>query len=185
MNRKLPIALALSLVFGLAANAAMASNTITVNGELVAKTCTVVGGQGAGVKGNSADFAVTLPTLNNSEFKTAGSTGGDTHFTLTLADCEADQVVSAHFAPLLKNVDLATGTLMNTQAGGSTIQVQFLDHQNADAAIKLADGTDLGTATAGPDGSADLIYTARYYAALANATAGKYVSTMEYSITYP
>lgn len=184
MNRKLPIALALSLAFGLAANAAVAGNTITVNGELVAKTCTVVGSEGAGTKGASADFEVTLPTLSTDQFKTKGTTGGDQHFTLTLTDCEADQVVTTHFEPLLKNVDIATGTLKNTTAGGSSINIQFLDHQNADAPIMLASGTELGTQTADADGNANLIYTARYYASQGNETAGVYKSTMEYSIVY-
>ncbi|HEY9134153.1 MAG TPA: fimbrial protein [Dyella sp.] len=183
MNRKLPIALALSLAFGLAASAASASNTITVKGELTNTTCNVVGGQGLGV-GTSADFTVTLPTLNTGVFKAPGDTAGRVPFTLSLsgAGCADDTTVSAHFSPVAADVDVANGTLKN-QDTGSNIRVQFLDGQNNDTPIDLAKYSRL-TGVEVANNKATLVYAAQYYSATATATAGAYSSTMEYDIDY-
>jgi major type 1 subunit fimbrin (pilin) len=184
MNRKLPIALALSLAFGLAANGAMASNTITINGKLTATTCNVVGGQGLNGTGGSADFTVTLPTLATGDFAAPGATGGAVPFTLSLsgASCTDGTEVSAHFAPATVDVDQAHGTLKNKASPGSNIQVQFLDGQDGDAAIDLAKYGKLKSVTVA-NSAASLTYVAQYYAAAA-ATAGDYSSTMQYDIDY-
>jgi major type 1 subunit fimbrin (pilin) len=151
--------------------------TITINGKLTQSTCTVK------VNGGTPDAVVTLPELPTSELATAGTTAGDTAFTMNLSNCTpVDGAVRAYFehGP---TVDAASGRLNNTNAtGAGNVQVELLDAATNSLYVGNTSQRD-NTATKLQSGAADLVYTARYYAT-GKSTAGELATSVTYSIDY-
>jgi len=167
-----------ALAFSAAALPASANvGTITINGKLTASTCTVQ------INGGTVDATVTLPTLPTKDLAAAGTTAGDTAFTMNLTNCEpATGSVRAYFehGP---NVDAASGRLNNNATNGaSNVQVQLIDNNNTPLYIGNTSQRD-NDATALENGAADLIYSARYYAT-GKSTAGALSTSVTYSIDY-
>lgn len=161
-----------------AANAV--DGTITFNGEVTDKTCTIATPQGA-------DFTVTLPTVSTSTLAAAGQVAGRTPFSINLSDCNPGDVAT-YFEPGA-TVDLGTGRLNNVAATAAATQVQlqllgannqFLPVVSAGAGSTQANSQWV-TVNAG--GSADLNYFVEYYATGAS-TAGEVTSSVKYTIIY-
>nr|WP_242880400.1 fimbrial protein [Stenotrophomonas maltophilia] len=70
----------------LAANAA--DGTITFNGKVTDKTCTISTPGGK-------DFAVNLPTVSKNTLATAGAVAGRTPFAINLTKCSAGNVATS------------------------------------------------------------------------------------------
>ncbi|WP_303748861.1 fimbrial protein [Stenotrophomonas pigmentata] len=154
--------------------------TITFNGEVTDKTCTIATPQGI-------DFTVTLPTVSTSTLAAAGQVAGRTPFSINLSDCNPGDVAT-YFEPGA-TVDLGTGRLNNVAATAAATQVQlqllgannqFLPVVSAGAGSAQANSQWV-TVNAG--GSADLNYFVEYYATGAS-TAGEVTSSVKYTIIY-
>jgi len=154
----------------LAANAA--DGTITFNGKVTDKTCTISTPGGK-------DFAVTLAT--------AGAVAGRTPFAINLTKCSAGNVAT-YFEPG-STVDFNSGRLVNQASANAAtnVQLQLLGSNNQFLPIKAAGAglaqTNSQWVTVGTDGSADLNYYAEYYATAA-ATPGDVTSSVKYTIIY-
>jgi major type 1 subunit fimbrin (pilin) len=167
------------------ASAAQASDgTITINGEVTAQTCTITGTSGA-------DVTVTLPRVQTTALP-AGASAGRTAFALKLSNCTAAVAPATGkvfaFFEQGATVDTTTGNLINQTAGGSNVEVQFL---NADGTIidmsKPVDAPNAQGATnvtIAADNTATLTYAAQYKAGTANATAGLVGTSVMYSLHY-
>ncbi len=177
--RTINILAALALVAApFAANAV--DGTITFNGEITDKTCTVSTPQGK-------DFAVTLPTVAASALAASGQVAGRTPFSIALTQWDAGDVAT-YFEPGA-TVDLASGRLNNTAATNAATQVKLqLLGSNSQVIPVVAAGagsaqTNSQWATVAADGSANLNYFVEYYATGA-ATPGEVTSSVKYTIIY-
>jgi len=160
--------------------AAAVDGTITFNGEVTDKTCTIATPQGK-------DFTVTLPTVSSSTLAVAGQVAGRTPFSINLTDCNPGDVAT-YFEPGA-TIDLSSGRLNNTAAANAAAQVQlqllgdnssFLPVVTAGAGSAQANSQWV---TVAADGSANLNYFVEYYATGA-ATPGEVTSSVKYTIIY-
>ena len=178
MSKKLIAALACLSVAGLSGAATAADGTLTFEGLVNAKTCTL--------EPSSASQLVTLQPVNADLLQGAGTVAGSQTFTLKATNCEADAMVAAVFASG-GNVDPATGNLNNTipSANGGT---------NAQIALFRADGTtkiDLndisssgGYQAEAVGGEATLGFVAKYAASSATTTPGVLKTNLQYTMSY-
>jgi len=177
MKKKLLGSIIALTVSAVALPAMAGVGTITINGKLTQSTCTV------NVNGGTPDAVITLPQLSTSELATAGTTAGETAFTMNLTNCDpAEGSVRAYFehGP---TVDATSGRLNNTNAAGAkNVQVELLDSKSNSLHVGNTSQRN-NPATALVNGAADLVYTARYYATGAS-TAGELATSVTYSIDY-
>ncbi|MEN5208597.1 fimbrial protein [Stenotrophomonas terrae] len=160
--------------------ASAADGTITFNGEITDKTCTVSTPQGN-------DFTVTLPTVGASALAASGQVAGRTPFSINLTQCDAGNV-AAYFEPGA-TIDASSGRLNNTAAANpaTNVQLQLLGSTNdvlpvtAAGAGQVQAGSQWVTVAA--DGSANLNYAVEYYAQ-GVATPGEVTSSVKYTIIY-
>ena len=157
-----------------------ADGTITFNGLVTDKTCTIA--TPAGV-----NQTITLPTVSRATLAAAGATAGRTPFSINLSGCSAGDVAT-YFEPGA-TVDFATGRLLNqaaaTPAGNVQLQLLGSNSQFLPVLAAGAGGTQANSqwVTVAADGSANLGYFAEYYATAAS-TAGEVSSSVQYTIIY-
>ncbi|YCH30538.1 type 1 fimbrial protein [Erwinia sp. D4-22] len=158
--------------------AGAADGTITINGKLTQQTCTVKVNNGA------ADAVITLPSLSTSALDTAGKLAGRTAFTLNLTDCTPTTGSVRAYFEHGPTVDAATGRLNNMVSNGAKqVQVQLRDDSETDVYVGNTIQRDSPATALSSSGSAELIYSAYYYAT-GKATAGELATSVTYSIDY-
>lgn len=175
--RKIPFALILAC--GLASGSAFAATqgTVTINGEVVAETCTIVSGDEA--------KTVTLATVSTTAFTAANQTVAKQSFTIGLENCESGANVYAAFSAPVADIDVGTHTLINKAAAGATNVNIILLEQN-EGQILLGD-TSYPPSTqpvATADGAVTLEYSAAYYSTDATVTPGLVTAVANYVIAY-
>ncbi|WP_221059209.1 fimbrial protein [Shewanella algae] len=184
MKKVIVLAVSLAGYASLGAANAASTGTIQFVGEITGATCN------ATVNGTS-NATVTLPTVSNSQLKTAGNTAGKTSFTIELSDCTALATMTqgSAFFESGTSVNIATGRLKNTAPtnAASNVTLQLRD-ASSDKAIKVGDSSQTTSNTyvnlpTSAGGKAQLHYTVGYYAEKA-VTAGKVKSSVVYSIQY-
>jgi len=161
-----------------AAHAATAiDGTITINGQVVAATCTVA------VNGGAANGAVTLKPAPTSSLAAAAATYGDMPFTVGVTGCDASlngKTVTPYWSG--SNIN-ANGRLNNTGTA-TNVNLQLLNSDDSTAiTLNGAEGSQGTTGVAVNSGAATMTYYARYYATGA-ATAGLVSSTVNYTLIY-
>ncbi|MDE1894502.1 MAG: type 1 fimbrial protein [Pseudomonadota bacterium] len=168
--------------FGMAALAPMSARatngTITFNGAITSKTCTVVLNGGT-----SGTGTVTLPTVSTSAFGSLGSTAGQTPFTINLSACATGTTTAATYFEAGPTVNTAGRLISSGTATG--VDLQLL---NSDNSVITAGGaaptSGVGVATIS-SGAATLSYFVRYYQNSATLPgAGSVTSTVNYSMIY-
>jgi major type 1 subunit fimbrin (pilin) len=172
--------IAASMALSGVAHAVPSSNggVLTINGELVANTCTVSG------NGQGNNFTVTLPTLSASALSDAGATAGSTGFAIALTDCTPATGNVHTFWEYGANT-LSDGNLKNNGTATS-VEVQLTDYNGSAKALDVskADGAQGSQTVALSNGAANLQYAAQYISPLGNAGAGTVTTTVTYSIVY-
>lgn len=161
---------------GASAGAFAADGTLTFEGVVSAKTCTL--------DAASANQTVVLPSVTTSDFAGAGSVAAAQPFSLRATGCDAGAVAAAVFATG-NNVDPATGNLMNTVAGGTDAQIGIFQ-QDGSTRINLANFGDSASYTAVADGSNNVVldFVAKYVAKNADTTAGQLRTSIQYTMSY-
>lgn len=166
-------ALVLGLV-GFSGSAMAVDGTITINGQINANTCTIVGT-------NGKDVTVTLPTVSTTALTAAGQVAGATPFQLALSNCTGTTAMT-HFE-LGSTINQADGNLINSGTA-QNVEVQVLNDQFQP--INLA--TNAGSQTVTLTGTAgSMSGTMKYYAqylATGAAGAGTVASSVQYSMIY-
>ncbi|MFC4525845.1 type 1 fimbrial protein [Dyella halodurans] len=183
--KKILLSTALAAVAGVAAlapqPASAVDGTITINGKVLAQTCTVDGkGYSANGTITSPDNqTVTLPNVLAPVLNAAGSTAGTTGFTIVIAGCDASlSKVTTTFSGA--GIDAANNALTNS-AGSNGVEVQLLD--STSTVIPLVNNYAMAPVTLS-GGGATLQYYARYYAKNGNATAGTVTSAVSFTMAY-
>jgi major type 1 subunit fimbrin (pilin) len=169
--------LALASAALLAGQAAQASDgTLTFNGQLTDSTCTITGG------GNKT---ITLPTLSRLSVNGAGTTGGDTYFTIALTGCTAGLSTANTYFEAGANIDTTNGRLKNTAVAGATnVQIELLNKNGV--AVNLAapsGGQNTIAESISASNAASQQFIARYYAT-GTTTSGLVSSSVTYSMIY-
>ncbi|MEE9889479.1 MAG: type 1 fimbrial protein [Stenotrophomonas geniculata] len=166
------------LVLASAPLTAMAADgTITFNGKVVDKTCTIstLGGK---------DFSFTLPMVPRTVLASAGAVAGRTPSANNLTKISTGNVATS-FEPG-SSIDFNTGRLLNHASANAAanVQLQLLGSNNQVLPIRAAGAgpaqTNSQWVTVGTDG---LSYYAEYYATAA-ATPGEVTSSVKYTIIY-
>ncbi|WP_245253976.1 fimbrial protein [Paraburkholderia sp. LEh10] len=165
---------------GTAAHATPTSNggVVTINGQLMANTCTVSG------NGQGVNFTVTLPTLSASALSAAGSTAGATGFNIALSACTPTTGNVHTFWEYGTNT-LADGNLKNNGTA-TNVEVQLLDYNGSQKVLNVskADGAQNAQTVAISGGNASLQYAAQYASPAGGATVGTVTTTVTYSMVY-
>ena len=135
--KKLSLALLTTTLCAVAATTSVfaADGTITINGRVITSTCTLTGGGSAGT--GTQNVTVTLPTVQNSEFRAANTTAQPTNFTLALTNSTGSAPCDAVTIAGLQGITLGgptnagqyvsggTTQLVNTASGAATVNVQL------------------------------------------------------------
>jgi major type 1 subunit fimbrin (pilin) len=162
------------------AHAGPASNggVVTINGELVANTCTVSG------NGQGNNFTVTLPSLSAAELSAAGSVAGSTGFSIALSNCTPATGNVHTFWEYGANT-LADGNLLNNGTA-TNVEVQLIDSNGGQKVIDVskADGAQNSQSIAITGGNANLQYAAQYISPTGSAGPGKVTTNVTYSMAY-
>jgi len=184
--------LSLATCAAISTSALAQTGTITVNGKVIADSCTPnITGGGTSVTGTAPNFTVTLPDVSSASLSSAGATAGDTAFTLELTGCTLSAGTTQMWAFFSGgNVNPTTGRLNNT---GSSLDVSFQLTNGFGGAPIIAGGSAAGAPGAGQGssatfsaGSASKQYAVRYYAnsGLPSGAAGNVSSSVTYNIQY-
>ncbi|MCI9740282.1 fimbrial protein [Proteus mirabilis] len=165
--------------------AALATPTVTFEGEVTTQTC------GVDINGQT-DSVVLLPTVAITDFGAslaAGQTAGLTPFTISLTGCQApsaDTDITTKF--LGYNVDSSTGVLGNTYTGSdaaSGFGIQLFSEAAGTNAVVLNGVTAVpGLVLKNGETSADYQFSAKYYSLGTTGTAGKITAVAEYTVSY-
>lgn len=140
--------------------------------KFVAPTCTV----------NTANIAVTLPTVSNTALATTGATAGATAFNigLTCTAAAAGQDIAVQF-DTTKQPNGTTGVItLNTSSSAKNVGVQLTD--SSFQPVTFGTAADAGTTTTG---AYNMTYYARYYALTNAVSAGSVSATATFTISYP
>lgn len=147
--------------------------TVTVAGNVTTNTCTITA---------PASFTVTLPTLSTAQLNAAGTTAGNTGFSISVTACSTNLTGATMYFEAGANIDTVTGHLKNT--GTATgVEIQFLNASGSVIDLSKASGYQGATTATISTTAATLNYTARYVATAASA-AGTVASTVTYSLVY-
>ena len=133
--KKTLLSAALVAVMGVVAfapqSAKAADGTITFNGLITAASCTITGGGAATGTGN---ISVTLPTVSATALTAAGSTAGDTPFSLILgggANCTDGQTASLWVeSTQTPALDTVSGALKNQTGSAPAVEVRMVNPAN-------------------------------------------------------
>ncbi|MGY0341265.1 fimbrial protein [Xylella fastidiosa] len=162
-------------------SALAADGTITVDGKVTDRTCTINGG--------TPNFSVTMPTVSFSSLDGAGKTSARTPFTIELTNCTAGSTVATYFEPG-PAVDINTSKLINqapTASAATNVQVQLLGSNGSVIPIKAVGTTGAQDnsqwVAVNASGAASMHYYTEYYAT-GVSTAGSVVTNIQYTIIY-
>lgn len=178
MQKKLLGVVIALTVSAVALPAGASDGTITINGKLTQQTCTVK------IDGGSADATISLPSLSTAALNTSGKLAGRTAFTMNLTGCTPSTGSVRAYFEHGPTVDAATGRLNNTiSSGAKNVQIQLRDGQENDVYVGNTSQRNNPATAISAAGSADLLYSAYYYAT-GKATAGDLATSVTYSIDY-
>lgn len=139
---------------------------------------------------NATNFNVDMGSVSFSAFKGVGSTAGDHNFAINLqcpggAGVAGTRVNMTFDGNLADNTSVTQGVLRNEQKGQNVaigIGVQVLDKDHK--LIEFRKANPVATLTSDAAQSLNLMYFARYYQYLPQATAGAVQSHMVFNVTY-
>ncbi|HKR76619.1 MAG TPA: fimbrial protein [Rhodanobacter sp.] len=167
-----------AVAFVPAAQAATATDgTITINGQVVAATCTIA------VNGGTANGTVVLKPAPTTSLATAGSTYGDMPFTIGVTGCDAS-LNGKTVSPYWSGTNVNSNGRLNNTGTATLVNLQLLNNDDSTAiALNGPEGGQGTTGAAVASGAATMTYYARYYATGA-AGAGTVSSTVNYTLIY-
>ncbi|HDS1202804.1 TPA: type 1 fimbrial protein [Shewanella algae] len=179
--KKLTLAFAVSgALLGSSAAMAAGPNVITFQGEVTDQTCEVE------INGNGANPIVLLPTVSASDLSGAGSTAGETTFTLSLTNCTAPSTDLATKTRFVGN-SLDGDNLKNATGAGyaTNVALQLLDAP-AGTAMALSSGAVevAGANILAGETSAEVDHAVQYISVAGGATVGAVTGSVQYEVIY-
>lgn len=160
-----------------ASTSAMAGNTINFQGEVADQTCVV------SINGNASTPLVLLPTVPSSSLATAGTTAGQTPFTISLTGCTASTSATAIKTVFVGNNLTSNGRMGNT-GNASNVSLQLVDPATPATALDLTGQVgNPGLSLAANATSASHDFAVEYYSE-GVATPGSVLGSVQYAVSY-
>ena len=157
--------------------AALADNTIKFQGEVADQTCNV------NINGNASTPLILLPTVSTATLAVAGSTAGQTPFTISLNGCTASATTTAINTVFVGNNLTADGRMGNTGTAGN-VSLQLVDPATSANPLDLTGQTgNAGLSLAANATSAAHDFAVEYYSEGA-ATPGSVLGSVQYAVSY-
>ena len=159
-----------------AANMAMAVETITFQGEVLANSCIVkVNGQ--------ASPTVTLPTVGTADLNAAvGDTAGATPFTIDITGCSVGpNDIKVRF---VAHTEAGANLGLDGTSTATNVVVQLLEGYAGGNPIVFSGGIGETSTVQGVSGSVSIPLTAQYYST-GTVTAGLVTAIANYEVIYP
>jgi major type 1 subunit fimbrin (pilin) len=151
--------------------------TITINGQVVANTCTVT------VNGTNNSGTVTLKPAPTSALASPGSTYGDMPFNIAVTGCDSS-LNGKTVLPYWSGTNVNSNGRLNNTGTATNVDLQLLNQNDSTPiALNAPEGGQGTTGATVASGAATMTYYARYYATGA-ATAGPVTSTVNYTLIY-
>ncbi|TAL71277.1 MAG: type 1 fimbrial protein [Rhodanobacter sp.] len=152
--------------------------TITINGQVVAATCTVA------VNGTSGgNGTVVLKPAPTSALAAAAATYGDMPFTIAVTGCDSS-LNGKTVTPYWSGTNVNGSGRLNSTGTANNVNLQLLNSDDSTAiALNGAEGNQGTSSATVASQAATMTYYARYYATGA-ATAGTVSSTVDYTLIY-
>lgn len=163
-------------------SARASDGTITINGSVVASTCSVT------VAGQSGNATVTLPPATIAQLTPANTLVDVTPFTIKVSNCSGNTTATPLFTS--SATDAANGALTATNTGSPVGNVANLDLAlvNSDGTTKLdlrqGEGTQGASSFALTSGAGSANYNVAYYPTAAVTGAGKITAQATYTMIY-
>lgn len=168
-----------------------ATGTITFSGLLVGSTCaTTVSASNVTA---SASPTITLPTLTNTIFTSAGTVAGKTPFTIHLegADCSITDSVTTttKFAtPYFVNDTSKIndqGRVTNVTGTATNVDIQILNNTSTPINLATDETTQIKSTSTGTEANkTNFLYYAQYYSTAASVAAGTVGGSVTYNLIY-
>lgn len=161
---------------------ASADNTVRFLGEVSDQTCSIK------INGTDSYPVVLLPTVSKSTLASAGSSAGDTPFSVTLSGCDvsATSVTGKAAARFVSNnIDGTNLSNIAASSPATNVAIQLLEGTTA---LDFTSGeAKTSQKTVGGDGGADTVtfdMIARYYSTAGSATSGAVEASAQFAVTY-
>ncbi|WP_416261021.1 fimbrial protein [Gibbsiella quercinecans] len=172
---------ALTLIAFSGAAFADSANTVQFKGEVSTQTCSV------NINGNESNPVVLLPTVAASTLATAGTSNGETTFTVNVTGCTANATSSTAIKTVFAGNNVTSNGNLGNTGTASNVSIQLLD-SDASTPLSFSSGSvatsSAMTLASGTDTSTSQNLVARYYAESTGVTAGSVIATAQYAITY-
>lgn len=156
-----------------AANSAFAYDVLlTFEGKVVPTTCKVDGLS-----------EIKLNPVSTSALKSSGDFAGASPFTIHVSGCDATKL-KGKFSFEFPKVDAKTGALINSAPGGSTAQIQLLDHGSNPIHLLASFAQEPFAPVVANGSEARFAFAARYLAGEDPVTAGDVKAELTFDLVY-
>lgn len=179
---KIKTLIATAVIFAGVNNIVYADNTVRFLGEVTDQTCTIQ------INGSESYPVVLLPTVSKSMLTGAGSSAGETPFTVTLSGCDVSATSVSKQAKIRfvsTNIDGANLKNIASASPATNVAIQLLDGTSP-LDFTSGDAKTAAKTIGGEAGqsSATFDMKARYYSAAGSATAGAVEASAQFAVTY-
>ncbi|WP_197062143.1 MULTISPECIES: fimbrial protein [unclassified Serratia (in: enterobacteria)] len=155
----------------------LANNTIKFQGEVADQTCDI------SINGNASAPLILLPTVASTSLATAGTTAGQTPFTINLTGCTASASTTAIKTVFVGNNLTAEGRMGNTGTAGK-VSLQLVDPAAPTVPLDLTGQTGAaGLSLAANATTAAHDFAVQYYSE-GGATPGSVLGSVQYAVSY-
>nr|WP_249742567.1 fimbrial protein [Citrobacter braakii] len=161
-----------------AATGSKATATVHFTGEIVASTCVVS-------TANQPGKTVALPQVTNQLFSGAGSSTGDTPFTLQFSGCSGVTGGSGYVVVFTGKTPGSNTALLEAKRGSASATDVGIEVDQAGHALDFASGSNEVSLTADQNGDAQITLVAKYQQIGATLpAAGTITADMNYTVIY-
>jgi len=161
-----------------AATNSKATATVHFTGDIVASTCVV----------NTAttDKNITLPQVTNQLFSGAGSSTGDTSFTLQFTNCQGSTGGNGYVVVFTDKNHASSTTLLQANRGSTPATDVGIEVDYAGKALNFSSGkNEVDLNPTGANGNAEITLVAKYQQIGATLpAAGTITADMNYTVIY-
>lgn len=174
--RKLTLSiLVLGALFG--ANV-QANNTITFIGEVSDQTCEVT------INGNASNPTVLLPTVSKADLASAGSTAGETPFTIAVSGCTVNATQASPISTVFVGNNLTNAGNLGNTGTATNVALQILDGVGGAGVDLTGSAAVAGLNVAAGETTASYDFAVQYISETGNATSGSVTSSVQYAVSY-
>lgn len=158
-------------------SAALADNTIKFQGEVADQTCNV------SINGNASTPLILLPTVAATTLSAAGTTAGQTPFTIGVTGCSAAENATSIKTVFLGNNLNANGRMGNT-GSAANVSLRLIDPVAPTTALDLTgQNAAAGMVLAAGATSASHDFAVEYFSE-GNVTPGSVMGSVQYAVSY-